>query len=92
MLFKTRKIIGYAQLYFKIVGDKEIYYASFDGDFGKPLTWFRLHSIKRAMKKVYEKFDKIYSVEFCSKEEWNDNRCGDELSYSWGDCDGQELK
>ena len=92
MLFKTGKIIGYVQLYFKIVGESEIYYAAFDGDFGKPLTWFRLHSIKRSMRKVYEKFDKIYSVEFCSKEEWKENRCGDEISFSWGDYDEQGLK
>lgn len=85
MLFKTNKIIGYVQLYFKIVGDKENYYATFDGDFGKPLTWFRLHSIKRSLRKVYEKLDKIHSVEFCSKEEWEENHCENEISCSWGD-------
>lgn len=91
MLFKTGKTIGYAQIYFKIVGENETYYAAFDGDFGKPLSWLRLQSIKRSMKRVYEKFDKIYSVEFCSKEEWKDNLCGDEISCSWGDYNGQGL-
>lgn len=91
-MFKNDKTIGYAQLYFKIVGENETYYAAFDGDFGKPLTWFRLHSIKRSMKKGYEKFDRIYSVEFCSKQEWQENRCGDYISFSWGDYDGQRLK
>lgn len=88
MLFKTNSLIGYAQLYFKIVGKNETYYAAFDGDFGKPLTWFRLHSIKRSMRKAYEKFDKIYSVDFCSKEEWKEKQCGDEISCSLGDYEG----
>lgn len=57
----------------------------------RPLSWLRLQSIKRSMKRVYEKFDKIYSVEFCSKEEWKDNLCGDEISCSWGDYNGQGL-
>lgn len=38
MLLKKNKIIGYAQLYFKIVGEKETYYAAFDGEFRKPLS------------------------------------------------------
>ena len=48
-------MIGYAQLYFKIVGEKEVYYACFDGDFGKPLTRFRLWTLKRSMKRLYER-------------------------------------
>lgn len=92
MLFKTNSTIGYVQLYFKIVAKNKTYYAAFDGDFGKPLTWFRLHSIKRSMRRAYEKFDKIYSVVFCSKEEWKENRCGDEISCSWGDYGEQGLR
>ena len=80
-------MIGYAQLYFKMIGEKEIYYAAFDGDFGKPITWFRLWSLKRIMKRTYGKFDKIYSVEFCSKEEFEKNRSGDEIHVNWGDGD-----
>lgn len=78
-------MIGYVQLYFVIIGEKEIYYAKFDGDFGKPLTRYRLFSIKRSMKRAYEKFEKIYSVDFISKEEWEENRCGDEINVSWGE-------
>lgn len=78
-------MIGYAQLYFKIVGGKEVYYACFDGDFGKPLTRFRLWSLKHSMKRVYEQFDKIYSVEFCTKEEWEENRSENEINVSWGE-------
>lgn len=37
------------------------------------------------MKRGYEKFDKIYSVEFCSEEEWEENRSDCELSCSWGE-------
>lgn len=81
MMFKSEKTIGYAQLYFKIVGKNKTYYAAFDGDFVKPLIWFRLNRIKRSMRKVYEKFDKIYSVEFCSKEEWKE-KIGAKMIYA----------
>lgn len=87
MLFKTGKTIGYAQIYFKIVGENETHYAAFDGDFGKPLSWLRLQSLKKSMRKAYKEFDKIYSVEFCSKEEWEKNRSEDEISFKWGDHD-----
>lgn len=79
------KMIGYAQLYFRIIGERETYYACFDGDFRKPFTRLRLWSIKRAMKRVYERYDTIYSVNFCEKEEWEENRCGDEITVSWGE-------
>ncbi len=78
-------MIGYVQLYFKVVGEKEIYYAKFDGDFEKPLTRFRLFSIKSIMKRAYKKFDKIYSVDFISKEEWEENKSGDEVHISYGE-------
>lgn len=78
-------MIGYVQIYFKIVGQKEVYYASFDGDFGKPLTRLRLWALKRSMKRVYERFDKIYSVEFCTKEEREENRSENEIKVSWGE-------
>ena len=78
-------MIGYVQLYFKVVGEKETYYVKFDGDFGKPLTRYRLFSIKRIVKSAYKEFDKIYSVDFISKEEWEENRSGDEVHISWGD-------
>ncbi len=80
---KTIKTIGYVQLYFKVVGENGTYYAAFDGDFGKPLTWSRLHGLKRRMGKAYKRFDKIYFVGFCSKEEWEENRRGDDISVSW---------
>lgn len=78
-------MIGYVQLCFKIIGEKETYYACFDGDFGKPLSYFRLWNLKRIMKRAYERFDKIYSVEFCTKEEWEENHCGDEININWGE-------
>ena len=78
-------MIGYVQLYFKAVGEKETYYACFNGDFRKPLTRFRLFSIKSSMKRAYKKFDKIYSVDFISEEEWEENRSGDEINISWGE-------
>lgn len=37
------------------------------------------------MKRTYGKFDKIYCVEFCGKEEWEKNRSGDEIHVDWGD-------
>lgn len=83
-------IIGYTQLYFRVVGEKEVYYACFDGDFGKPLTWLRLWSIKRGMKKVYEQYDTIYSVHFCTKEEWEENYCENGITVRWGQEDEAE--
>lgn len=78
-------MIGYVQLYFKITGEKETHYVAFDGDFGKPITRFRLWSLKRILKRAYEKFEKIYTVEFCSKEEWEEKRSKDEIHVDWGD-------
>lgn len=80
-------MIGYVQLYFKIIGEKEIFYAAFDGYFGKPITWFRLWNLKRIIKRAYGKFDEIYSVEFCNKEEFEKNRLDDEIHVNWGDGD-----
>lgn len=78
-------MIGYVQLYFKITGKKETYYAGLDCDFSKALTRSRLWGLKRAMRRAYEKFDEIYSVEFCSKEEWEKNRSDNEIRVNWGD-------
>lgn len=64
-------MIGYVQLYFRVVGKEETYYAAFDGDFGKPLTRRRLRNIKNSIKTVYNKFDKVSSISFCSKEEYD---------------------
>lgn len=82
---RKRQTIGYAQLYFRIVGERETYYACFDGEFRKTFTWLRLWSIKRAMKRAYERYDTIYSAHFCTKEEWEENRYGDEITVSWGE-------
>lgn len=87
ILFKKNKAIGYVQIYFKVIGENETYYVAFNGDFGKPLSWLRLQSIKQSTKKFYEKFDKIHSVEFCDKAEYEDNLRGDEISCSWGQVD-----
>lgn len=81
-------MIGYVQIYFKIVGEKETYYAEFDGDFGKPLTTFRLWNIRKRMKRLFGKFDKVYAVKYCSKEEWEQNRDRDEITVKWDDRDG----
>lgn len=81
-------IIGYVQLYFRIKGEKDTYYSCFDGDFGKPLSGRRLRSIKRSMKRVYEKFDKVHSVEFCTKEEWDEKQCEQQIVIKWDDTEG----
>lgn len=71
-MIDKNKLIGYVQLYFKVIGKKDTYYATFDGDFRKPLTRHELRSITQRVRRTYEKFDKIYSVEFCSVEEWRE--------------------
>ncbi len=77
-------MIGYVQLYFKVVGKNDTYYASFDMDFSKPLTRLRLNGLKRSIKRAYERFDKICSVKFCSKEEWEEHHYDDDISINWG--------
>lgn len=37
------------------------------------------------MKRAYERYDTIYSVDFCTKEEWEEKRYGDEITVSWGE-------
>ena len=64
-------MIGYVQLYFKVTGRDKTYYAAFDGDFGKPLTKHRLRNLKKSIKAVYSRFDKVSSISFCSKEEYD---------------------
>ena len=64
-------MIGYVQLYFRIVGKEKTYYAKFYGDFGAPLTRCRLRKIKKIIKAGYNKFDRVSSVSFCSKEEYD---------------------
>ena len=78
-------MIGYVQLYFKLTGEKDTYYAMFDGDFGKPLTRFRLYKMKKDLVRAYTHFDKIVSAEFCSKEEWEINRHPTDITMSWDD-------
>lgn len=78
-------MIGYIQIYFKVIGEKEIYYASLDCDFGKPIGRYWLWKMKQMIKRTYEKFDNIYSVEFCTKEEFEENgsECN-QIVISWG--------
>ena len=64
-------MIGYVQLYFRIVGREKTYYVEFDGDFGAPLTRRRLRKIKKIIKAGYNKFDMVTSISFCSKEEYD---------------------
>ena len=78
-------MIGYVQLYFRIVGRNETYYAAFDGDFGKPLTRRRLRIIKNSIRTVYNKFDKVYSISFCSKEEYDRFQPEEKIVHSWDD-------
>lgn len=77
-------MIGYVQLYFKATGENDTYYAMFDGDFGKPLSLWRLLGIKRSIMRAYKKFDKIYSVEFCTKEEYEKENGCYEIEIKWG--------
>lgn len=82
-------MIGYLQIYYKIVGEKDIYYSAFDGDFGKPLTKYRLWSLKRSIKRLYSKFDKIHSIEYCDKKEYEKGMEEQrKIKLSWGEDGG----
>lgn len=78
-------MIGYVQIYFKVAGRKDTYYVLFDGDFGKPLTRYRLWHLKNSLNKFYSKFDKIYSVEFVTKEEYEKENHGEQIVKKWND-------
>ena len=85
VIVEGNMIIGYVQIYFKIIGQKETYYASLEGDFEKPITRFRLRSAKRSIRKFFEEIDKIHSIEFCSKEEWKRHQCGNSIVVEFGE-------
>lgn len=77
-------MIGYLQIYYKIVGENETYYASFDGLFEKPFTRLKMRSLKKIIKKAYSEIDKIYSVEYCEKEEYEKGMKGQKkIKLSW---------
>ncbi|GEM_PF-6013161 len=78
-------MIGYAEIYFKIVGENGVYYAGFKGEFSKPLTRRVLSRTKKSFRKFYERFGKVYSVEYCTKEEF-ENSEGQEIRSNWGKC------
>lgn len=78
-------MIGYAEIYFKIVGENDIYYAGFKGEFTKPLTRKVLVKTKRSFRKFYERFGRVYSVDFCTKEEYENSK-GQEVRSGWGAC------
>lgn len=80
------KLIGYVQLYFKITGKKDIYYAKFDSDFGKPVTKKVVNLMRNRLKEAYAQYDGILSVDICTKEEYEREVIKqDATSVSWGD-------
>lgn len=80
-------MIGYFQLYVRVVGDEETYYASFNGDFSKPLTQEFLNSFLDSFTEMYSKIDvSVQKAEFCTKEEYEKGIEGQQMSeIKWKD-------
>lgn len=77
-------MIGYLSIYVKVVGKKDVYYATFNGDFGKPILQEDIDAMLESFKKAYAEYDEIISAEFCTKEEYDREIAGqDTLSASW---------
>lgn len=80
-------MIGYVQLYIKVEGEYDTYYALLDSDFGKPLTRRALWEIRMSFAKAYRKFGKVHRVSFCTKTEYEMNNSGDQITKEWGNVD-----
>lgn len=66
-------MIGYIQLYFKIIGELNTYYYLLDCEFGSPLDQERLDNLKQITKNGYSMIEEIKEVLFITKEEYEEN-------------------
>ena len=69
-------MIGYVSLYFRVTGKEETYYANINCDFSKPLTEEVFSGLKESVAKAYKNLfpdDEILSVDFCTKEEYENS-------------------
>lgn len=80
-------MIGYFQLYFRVVGDEETYYAVMDSDFSKPLTQEFLNYMLDSFTEMYNQVDaSVQRAEFCTKEEYEKGIEGQQMCETkWGD-------
>jgi hypothetical protein len=79
-------MIGYLNVYVKVTGKKDVYYASFTGDFGKPILQEDIDAMLETFKKAYASYDEIVTAEFCTKEEYEQEIADqDTLSVDWND-------
>jgi len=66
-------MIGYIQLYFKIIGESNTYYYLLDCEFGSPLDQEKLDNLKQITKDGYSQIENIKEVSFITKEEYEEN-------------------
>lgn len=66
-------MIGYIQLYFKIIGEFNTYYYLLDCEFGSPLDQEKLDNLKQITKDGYSMIENIKEVLFVTKEEYEEN-------------------
>jgi hypothetical protein len=77
-------MIGYLNIYVKVVGKKDVYYVAFRGDFGKPILQEDIDATLESIKKIYMNYDEIIIAEFCTKEEYERETAGQVMiSTSW---------
>ena len=79
-------MIGYLEMYAKIVGKNDVYYASICCDFSKPITQEFIDGVSESFKQAYSIYDEVESVEFCSREEYQQSmEEQNAISTSWND-------
>lgn len=83
-------MFGYIQVYFKIIGKEDTYYAKISTNFKKPIIEEFLTSVKNLIKEAYEKLDEIQSIDFCTKEEYEQSDCEEIIKYRFTSEDKKE--
>lgn len=68
-------MIGYMQVYFKVMVDNEEYYVSYNSGFTKTVTRLGMSRIKKLVKLIMrEKYGDVSSIKFITKEEFEENK------------------
>lgn len=84
-------MIGYIQLYFKIIGESNTYYYLLDCEFGSPLDEWKLEELKQITKDGYSQIENIKEVSFITKEEYEENTKNYETTtISWNE-EGEQI-
>ena len=77
---------GYFEIYVRVVGENDVYFGSYEGSFSKPIDEAFCKELLEKFKVVYSDYDKVLSIEYCTKEEYTrEIAAQDVVSASWDD-------